>query len=214
MNLTKKICKLMVKFITFLLIFTLALPPSIAAHQEGGIIEPPPLKRLFKVGDKAPDFTLTNHKGEKVSLNDWKGKIVILSFISSECTDRMCPILINKYINIQIDLEQEDKLEKEIILAAITVKPTHDTIEVLKKFANEQRIYPKGVHLLTGRPNSTKKILKEYGVLAIKEEKEFLYHHTLTLLIGRDGAIKNLFYSDEAISNEILESVRELLFKK
>ena len=99
-------------------------------------------------------------------------------------------------------------------MAAITVEPTHDTIEVLKKFANEQRIYPKGVHLLTGRPDSAKKILNKYGVLAIKEGREFLYHHSLTMLIGRDGVITDVFYGDEAISDVILDRVRELLFKK
>lgn len=32
------------------------------------------------VGDKAPNFTLPSHSGEKVSLEDFKGKMLVLYF--------------------------------------------------------------------------------------------------------------------------------------
>jgi peroxiredoxin len=34
---------------------------------------------------KAPDFTLTNFDGKKVSLSDYKGKIVVLEWFNDEC---------------------------------------------------------------------------------------------------------------------------------
>lgn len=38
-----------------------------------------------QVGDLAPDFTLTNLEGEKVSLSDYRGKGVLLNFWASYC---------------------------------------------------------------------------------------------------------------------------------
>jgi peroxiredoxin Q/BCP len=35
---------------------------------------------MLSVGDKAPDFTLPSHSGEKVSLKDFKGKTLVLYF--------------------------------------------------------------------------------------------------------------------------------------
>jgi thioredoxin-dependent peroxiredoxin len=35
---------------------------------------------MLKVGDKAPDFTLTSDAGAQVSLGDFKGKRVLLFF--------------------------------------------------------------------------------------------------------------------------------------
>jgi peroxiredoxin len=37
------------------------------------------------VGDKAPSFTLSDQSGQKHSLSDYKGKIVVLEWISPEC---------------------------------------------------------------------------------------------------------------------------------
>ena len=35
---------------------------------------------MLKIGDQAPDFTLINDTGSKVSLTDFKGKRVVLFF--------------------------------------------------------------------------------------------------------------------------------------
>lgn len=39
----------------------------------------------LKVGDKAPDFTLTDPSGRKISLNELRGKVVLLDFWASWC---------------------------------------------------------------------------------------------------------------------------------
>ena len=35
---------------------------------------------MLNVGDKAPDFSLPSHTGEKVSLGDYRGKTLIIFF--------------------------------------------------------------------------------------------------------------------------------------
>jgi cytochrome oxidase Cu insertion factor (SCO1/SenC/PrrC family) len=47
------------------------LLPSIRAAEKPAETPPPP---AIKVGDMAPDFTLTDQNGNKVSLKDYKGK--------------------------------------------------------------------------------------------------------------------------------------------
>jgi len=49
---------------------------------------------MVGVGDKAPDFTLKNQRGETVSLHDFAGRIVVLYFypkdMSYGCTKEAC----------------------------------------------------------------------------------------------------------------------------
>jgi cytochrome oxidase Cu insertion factor (SCO1/SenC/PrrC family) len=56
--------------------------PAAPANQKAQTAAPPAApKTHLKVGDPAPDFTLSNTKGEKVSLSDFKGKKnVVLAF--------------------------------------------------------------------------------------------------------------------------------------
>ena len=49
---------------------------------------------MLKIGDKAPDFTLTDKNGESVSLSDFLGKTVVLYFYPKDntpgCTRQAC----------------------------------------------------------------------------------------------------------------------------
>jgi peroxiredoxin len=48
---------------------------------------------VIEVGEKAPDFSLPNHKGEQVSLSDFRGRQVMLAFYPSDfspvCSDQL-----------------------------------------------------------------------------------------------------------------------------
>lgn len=50
--------------------------------------------KMLKVGEKAPEFTLTSDKGEHISLADFKGKQVVLYFYPKDdtpgCTIEAC----------------------------------------------------------------------------------------------------------------------------
>jgi len=63
----------------FLVVFGVALVFSVAASAQQAA--PQPLVSNVKVGDPAPDFTLSDHTGKQVKLSDFKGKKnVVLAF--------------------------------------------------------------------------------------------------------------------------------------
>ncbi len=191
-----------------LLILLLLLPSLVFAHH---IVLRPRIKMLFKKGDIPPSFSLISQAGRKVSLKDWRGKIVVLSFTQTDAPDMLTEVLISKFVNLQIEFENTDTLGKDLVMAAVTVNPKMDTIDVLREYANRKRMDSKGIFLLTGDPDDVIEVLKDYGVFTVKEGHGFVYPNLLTMIIGRDGRIMHVYYGEDAISNRIMDDVIKIL---
>ncbi|MCC2653171.1 MAG: hypothetical protein K0Q60_3337, partial [Microvirga sp.] len=70
-----------------------ALAPAHEAGQE---------QRLPTIG-AAPDFALTSQDGKEVRLEDFRGKVVAVTFIYTSCPD-VCPMLTDKMARVQDEL--------------------------------------------------------------------------------------------------------------
>jgi protein SCO1/2 len=80
--------------------------------------------------DYAKDFTLTDHNGQRRSLSDFKGKVVVLFFGYTQCPD-VCPTSMAELAEVKRLLGvQGDKLQGVFV----TVDPERDTTELLKAY--------------------------------------------------------------------------------
>ena len=60
---------------------------------------------MIEVGEKAPDFSLPNHKGEQVSLSDFRGRKVMLAFYPSDFSP-VCSDQLSIYQEVKPDLDE------------------------------------------------------------------------------------------------------------
>lgn len=83
----------------------------------------------LKVGDKAPNFTLRDTEKAEISLNDYRGKNVLILFFplafTGTCTDELC--------SIRDEKAEYDDLKVDVL--AISV----DSLFTLGKFKEEQK---------------------------------------------------------------------------
>ena len=94
--------------------------------------EEPPLPKIAR----APQFTLTSQDGAKVSLADFRGKVVAVTFIYTLCSST-CPVLTPMMSLVQDRLGVD--FGKRVAFISITVDPERDTPEVLKLYAESFR---------------------------------------------------------------------------
>ena len=59
---------------------------------------------MISAGEKAPDFSLPNHKGEQVSLSDFRGRRVMLAFYPSDFSP-VCSDQLSIYQEVKPDLD-------------------------------------------------------------------------------------------------------------
>lgn len=90
-----------------------------------------------KIGQKAPDFTLTDSQGKQHSLADYQGKIVVLEWINPEC-----PFVQRHYKEKTMVNAAEEFASKDVVWLAIN-STAHATPDQMNKWIAEHSIkYP------------------------------------------------------------------------
>lgn len=148
---------------------------------------PSAYRRIVDPPKKAYAFNLTDQFGQRKGLNDWKGKIVLLSFIYTRCPT-VCPILATNFVQIQNELG--DMIPDHVVLVFVTVDPEYDTTEKLAAWTNA---YNGKWLALTGTLDECKEVWSKYGVYVAKQNGE-VGHTTKTVLIDQNGMVRFEYY--------------------
>lgn len=78
----------------------------------------------------------SNQLGQRVSLDDLKGKIIVLNFFFSRCPS-ICPGLTRNMKKLQDSFIKNDSI---VQFVSISVDPEHDSVPQLRKFANRYNV--------------------------------------------------------------------------
>jgi protein SCO1/2 len=135
----------------------------------------------------APPFTLTSQDNKPVSVADFHGKVVAVTFIYTGCPD-ICPLLTQKMVDVQDALGA--LFGDKITFVSISLDPEHDTPEVLKDYAQFWGAKLEGWSFLTGSPEAIRDVTRHYGVFFAKKEDGSVEHSQLTTLIDGDSQIR------------------------
>ncbi len=110
----------------------------------------------------APDFTLTDQRGQTVQLSSLRGHAVALTFIYTNCTD-ICPLIAEK-LHAAYEMLSPSQ-QQNVDLLAVTVDPTRDDQAALQKFSEKHSLADTANwHALTGEPNALAKIWSDYYI--------------------------------------------------
>jgi protein SCO1 len=160
---------------------------------------------LPKIGP-APAFTLTNQEGKRFSLRDLRGKVAVVTFIFTTCSDA-CPLLTAKLVGIERKLGPADP----VVFVAITVDPLNDSPSVLKRYAEAFSAPPPHFAFLTGDFDEIQKVVRGYGVYYAPKEKGGVEHTFLTSIVDATGTLRVQYLGSRFDPNEFLGDLRSLI---
>ena len=95
---------------------------------------------------KVKNIAFTNQLGKKVSLNDLKGKILVVDFFFTRCPT-ICPGLARSMKKLQNSFVKNDSIVQFI---SISIDPEHDSVPQLRKFADRFNINHDTWWMVTG----------------------------------------------------------------
>jgi protein SCO1/2 len=162
----------------------------------GGELNPP---------QPTPDFTLTDQSGRKVSMADQRGKLVLLTFLYTNCPD-VCPLITQ---NLNQALEMLGSKRDDVRVLAVSVDPEGDTPESVAKYAKAHHLLPE-FHYLIGTRDELTQVWKDYDVAAVASDPELVDHTAYTMLVDRTGEGR-VIYDASVKAKDVVHDVGELL---
>jgi protein SCO1/2 len=133
------------------------------------------------------DFTLTAATGP-VALKDFRGKVVVIYFGYTHCTD-ICPLALGKLGSVLTSMEPEEVAQIQPLF--ITVDPARDDAKQMATYSS--RFHPKLIGL-TGSEAEIAAVAKAYGIHYEKGPVNAaggyeMGHSSAIYLMGRNGKL-------------------------
>lgn len=132
-------------------------------------------------GKMAPDFTLTNQFGKTMTLSQFRGKVVVLAFIDTTCTN-ICP-LTTETMTRAVDALGSSAAGVQLL--GVNANPLHTAVANVKSYSVAHGLENRWF-FLTGTPSMLKQVWKNYGIF-VDVVKGNIDHTPALFLIGPKG---------------------------
>lgn len=145
-----------------------------------------------------PDFAFVNQYNETVTQKTTENKIYVADFFFATCQS-ICPQMSSQLVHVQKAFAKDN----DILILSHTVNPMHDTVEVLKGYAQSYGAEKNKWHFLTGNKKEIYAIAKDgYLINALEDDgtAEGFLHSELFLLIDKQRRIRGMYDGTDSVA--------------
>jgi protein SCO1/2 len=157
---------------------------------------------LLPPGVKAPDFKLRDEKGRPVSMREYRGKPVVVTFLYSHCHDT-CPIQAQQIKGAL------DNLGHDLPALAISVDPPGDKPKSVDRFNAEQGVTNR-IRWVLGRESQLRPLWQGFHTTSQSPQTE---HMARLVLVDKRG-FQRIGYPSSQVTPERLAHDLRLLEKE
>jgi protein SCO1/2 len=184
-------------------------PVSLHAHVPGASRLVQPTGEILNT--KAPDFILLNQEGHRFDSTKLRGKVVVVNFIFTTCTD-VCPLFTAHFAQLQRALKNGPA--GDLYFVSITTDPEVDSPKVLKSYAQRYGADFQNWAFLTGTDAQMKPVWKGFGVRVVSKGRGLVQHTSLTTVIDREGVRRFNYFGEKWQLKDLQKDIAGLLEKK
>lgn len=145
------------------------------------------------MNQRAPNFILADAYGNKVSLENFKGKAVVLNFIYARCKEE-CPLQSALIASIQKQVNQTPMREQvQFVTVATDTEEAQATAAVMRSYAGVHGLDPANWVFLyrgSGPEDATLRVAEWYGLKFVPANGGEQMHGVMTFLIDQNGMLK------------------------
>lgn len=187
---------------------------GIIAHAGPDQAQPPINDKFAQIGNPVPDFVLTNQDGKRISIKDFKGKALAITFIYARCPlPDYCIRMSTNFSDVANVLNKEPDPQRYALLT-ISFDPENDTPAKLRSYG--LGYLGKGStslgiwQLAVGKDEEVRKIADFFGLRYETDanDKTQINHSLRTAIISPDSKVVKIFAGNEWSASELLNELQ------
>jgi protein SCO1/2 len=164
-------------------------------------------------GEEVPDFAFTDQDGKHISLHQFRGKTVMVTFVYTRCPfPDFCPRVSSNFADLYKQLGSNPSLA-EAQLLSISFDPEHDTPKVLRNYGfsvahmHDAALFRRWEFAAPKAADLPK--IADFFALTVKPEGGMITHSLSTAVIGPDGKIVKWYHGGDWQVSDLIKDAAE-----
>jgi protein SCO1/2 len=139
---------------------------------------------------QAPAIHLRNYLGQAVTLSQYRGKAVLVTFLYTNCPD-ICPLIAS---NLRVALNMLGKHDSQVQVIAVSVDPRGDTPANVARFVSDHEMTGRMQYLI-GSASELAPTWKAWNVGSEREvgQPQLISHSALVYGISASGKLTTIY---------------------
>jgi len=170
-----------------------------------------------KPGDDVPDYTMVNQDGKDIRLHNFRGKVLLLTFIYTRCPlPEYCNLMSTNFAEVDRQLQKQGDAYSKTHLLSISIDPEYDTPKVLRSYgaAHTERYQNETFEhwdFATGTKDQIKGVAQFFGLRYFAGNDQIV-HGLRTVIVGADGKVVKVYrdnqWKPEEVVTEMTRAIR------
>jgi protein SCO1/2 len=176
---------------------------------ERPMLRPVPDVEVLEVGDRLANYQFTNELGKAVSLKDFRGQALGITFIYTRCPyPNFCPQMSRMFAETQEKLKSDESAPGNWQLLSITLDPNYDTPRTLKSYAEEYDYDPVKWTFLRGSLYDVDALTQQFNMAtAWSPQEQNLTHQLRTAVVDPQGRVQKILKYNQWTVEEFVEEI-------
>jgi protein SCO1/2 len=189
---------------------------KVTAHSTAPAQKPTAEQHIPEPGQEVPDFQFTNQNARRISLKQYRGKVLFVTFIYTRCPfPDYCPRVGAQFAHLHQQLTADPSLSPRTHLLCISFDPAHDTPQVLRDYgfslvhSRQAALFDRWEFAVPGAAALPQ--IARYFALSYQPQGGLITHSLSTAVIGPDGKIVSWYQgSDWQVSDLVRDAAGAL----
>jgi protein SCO1 len=164
---------------------------------------------ILQAGDAVPDTALLDQDGRSITLKDFRGSALAVSFIYTRCPlPQFCPLIDRRYGEVQKLAANDTAVAGKIKLISISFDPAFDRAEVLRAHARKVGADANVWRFATAEASTVDRLAAEFGINVIREKNGTITHNLRTAVIDPGGRVISIVDNNSWTAEELMASLQ------